>query len=138
MKNINFTKKLLCTKSFRGERYTLFVFCVFCQDQYLGPQDPKSPQMRSAEPNFGPTLTRSTQNIDFSEKCKTVTNIIFQFYGGLPFNILLKNGPFSHKLRFVCQNWCRPQRKIEHRCPIFDRIINFTGKLSMTMFFSSL
>ena len=33
---------------------------------------------------------------------------------------------------------CHPQRKIEHICPIFNRIINFIGKLSMTMFFSSL
>ena len=43
------------------------------------------------------------QNIDFWEKRKTVTDIFFWFYGGLPFNILLKNGPFTQKIHFSCQ-----------------------------------
>ena len=46
--------------------------------------------------NFGPRA----KNIDFGDKFLIATDIIFLFYGVLPFNILLENGQFSQKWRF--------------------------------------
>ena len=89
------------TKSFLILQGTSFVFSVFWWDQYFGPQSPKyvSDGLASViffNNNFGPRA----KNIDFGDKFLIVTDIIFWFYGVLPFNILLENGPFSQKLWF--------------------------------------
>ena len=74
MHKISILQQNFCVQKVSGvkdEHFLYFVF--FARTHRLGPMGQNSARTRSAEANFGPTLARGTQNINFSEKCRMVT-----------------------------------------------------------------